>query len=168
MDLRANFTSSFVSPFHMNSGKSQLDSGLNHPNSTTSTISSRGSAGSGYHSDGGSGFDDDAPLKPYLTSSVGEKSLTKSRNYTQFHCELENRLLPSTDEPLKVSDLSRKLSKRSNKPPPPPRTTGVKPLKNSSSTSIPLRLSRMGSGSCLGGSILMHRPILAKTNYSNV
>ena len=129
----------------------QLDGQLN-PSSTTSTISSRGSAGSGYHTD-----EDQLYCAKPLFSSHGH-----SQN---FHFELENRLNSISDEPLKLSDLNR--VKGAKPPPPPPRTvTGLKSLIRTNPNSyIPRKLSRNGSN----GSLLTNRPILAKsTTFSSV
>ena len=152
MDLRANFACTYTSPFVRGHTEPQLDSGLN-PSSTTSTISSRGSAGSGYHTD-------DEHL--YLSSSVSSikchpsKPLFSSHGHSQtrFHCELENRLNSLSDQPMKLTELN---TTRGGKPAPPPRS-GLKTLRTTNSH-IPRKLSRNGSN----GSLLMHRPILAKS-----
>lgn len=152
MDLRANFACTYTSPFVRGHTEPQLDSGLN-PSSTTSTISSRGSAGSGYHTD-------DEHL--YLSSSVSSikchpsKPLFSSQGHSQtrFHCELENRLNSLSDQPMKLTELN---TTRGGKPAPPPRS-GLKTLRTTNSH-IPRKLSRNGSN----GSLLMHRPILAKS-----
>lgn len=151
-DLRANFACTYVSPFVRGvTGTSdlQLESSL-IPGSTTSTISSRGSAGSGYHTD-----------EDILYSS---KPLYTSHGHNQFHSELENRLNSMVDQPMKLSDLNR--VKGAKPPPPPPRTaTGLKSLRTSVHSHIPRKMSRNGSN----GSLLTNRPILAKsTTFSSV
>jgi len=146
-DLQANFACTYGSPFARGLTDSALESNFNS-NSTTSTISSRGSAG--YHTD----------EDQYLTS----KSLMVNNHQLQY--ELHNRLHGLPDTPMKVSDLSGTGSLlKASKPPPPPRTTGLKSLRTGSHH-IPIKsLSRNGSKS----SLLTNRPIMAKsTTYSSV
>ena len=146
-DLQANFACTYGSPFARGLANSALESNFNS-NSTTSTISSRGSAG--YHTD----------EDQYLTS----KSLMVNNHQLQY--ELHNRLHGLPDTPMKVSDLSGTGSLlKASKPPPPPRTTGLKSLRTGSHH-IPIKsLSRNGSKS----SLLTNRPIMAKsTTYSSV
>merc|ERR1712227_377111 len=136
MDLGAKFASTFASPFIGISGSDQnTESDLvNVANSTTSTISSRGSAGSGYHTD-----EELTGLKPV-------------RSY-----EFENRL-HAMEKPLRVSDLT--LNSNRQKPPPPPRSTpGLRSLK-SSINPLPRRNSSLKGST---GSLLTNRPILARS-----
>ena len=143
MDLRGNFTSTYASPFVRGIGSEPgLATGnLTNQKSTTSTIKSQDSAGSGYHSDHCS--DDDSH---YMAT------FNKRKSQSAKEPRLHNQFPPIPDFPiLNITD-----SVRSTPPPPPPRY-GLKSLKPSSSA-VPRKMSRKGAK----GAILMHRPILAK------
>lgn len=146
MDLRANFACTYQSPFVRDSKQNSL------ANSTTSTISSRGSAGSGYHTD-----------EDFLNSST-KPLLSETQYQNKFHSELENRLQAVVEQPaLTLNDLnsttaSRTSTKSRTKPLPPPRSD-LKAMITSQNSQVPRKLSRNGSK----GSLLMRRPILAKT-----
>ena len=135
MDLGAKFASTYASPFLGISDPNPESDMI--PNSTTSTISSRGSAGSGYHTD------------EELTG------LKQTRSY-----EFEKRLHGESPwKPLRVSDLAPANQNRAKPPPPPRSTPGLRSLK-SSVNPLPRRNSSLKGST---GSLLTNRPILARS-----